>query len=420
MLWNGTQHTGEEVMEKKVSIIVPVYNAEKYLGYTISSIRRQTYKNIEIILVNDGSADGSLQICGNYAAIDPRIRVIDLPNGGVSAARNRGLAEASGEYVQFVDADDVIAENMTMRLVTVMDNYQADLAVCGMKYLQMEDDHIIRNDDWTIGFMGKECILDRNTFFEHFSKILLQTILLEGPCNKLYKRNFITEQNIRFPEYTDLGEDFIFNLDYFKKLGHIVFIFDMLYYYLQWNKESLNKCFRENLFENQVMLLTEYEKFLKEENVWRKENKVYFYQYALGQVIRCIRTIDNQRNDLTEPEIRKGLYKIFMHEKTALWIRKAEWISEDFEWLKKCIEYTDVGYADEMLKNLRRNPDRSMDQEKLVYYPGKINMAVSFLLRKVNQVLDSDWIKEIVCSLAQNGLKVTLKHLKNEKVSQKI
>ena len=138
MLWNGTQHTGEEVMEKKVSIIVPVYNAEKYLGYTISSIRRQTYKNIEIILVNDGSADGSLQICGNYAAIDPRIRVIDLPNGGVSAARNRGLAEASGGDVQFVDADDVIHTDMTRKLVEVMETYQKDLVVCGFQMIMLD------------------------------------------------------------------------------------------------------------------------------------------------------------------------------------------------------------------------------------------------------------------------------------------
>ena len=82
---------------EKVSIIVPVYNAEQYLGYTITSILKQTYKNIEIILVNDGSKDDSLIICQNYAAIDARVKVLDVPNGGVSNARNCGIESATGE-----------------------------------------------------------------------------------------------------------------------------------------------------------------------------------------------------------------------------------------------------------------------------------------------------------------------------------
>lgn len=81
---------------EKVSIIVPVYNAEQYLGYTITSILKQTYKNIEIILVNDGSKDDSLIICQNYAAIDARVKVLDVPNGGVSNARNCGIESATG------------------------------------------------------------------------------------------------------------------------------------------------------------------------------------------------------------------------------------------------------------------------------------------------------------------------------------
>ena len=123
---------------EKVSIIVPVYNAEQYLGYTITSILKQTYKNIEIILVNDGSKDDSLIICQNYAAIDDRVKVLDIPNGGVSNARNCGIESATGEYIQFVDSDDVITENMTERLVDTMHIYEADMVVCGMRYMVLQ------------------------------------------------------------------------------------------------------------------------------------------------------------------------------------------------------------------------------------------------------------------------------------------
>ena len=114
-------------MDRKVSIIVPVYNAQSYLGYTISSIIRQTYENIEVILVDDGSIDLSLQICKNYAQMDKRIIVISDSNRGVSAARNRGMKEATGEYIQFVDAGDVIHIEMTKNLVELMETYEKDM-----------------------------------------------------------------------------------------------------------------------------------------------------------------------------------------------------------------------------------------------------------------------------------------------------
>ena len=112
--------------EKIVSIIIPVYNAEKYLGYCLNSIVSQTYKNLEIILVNDGSTDDSLKICDNYAFLDSRVRVINIANRGVSNARNVGLKAATGEYIEFADADDVLNPQMVATLVDKMDTYQSE------------------------------------------------------------------------------------------------------------------------------------------------------------------------------------------------------------------------------------------------------------------------------------------------------
>lgn len=158
---------------EKVSIIVPVYNAEQYLGYTITSILKQTYKNIEIILVNDGSKDDSLIICQNYAAIDDRVKVLDVPNGGVSNARNCGIESATGEYIQFVDSDDVITENMTERLVDTMHIYEADMVVCGMRYMVLEGNRPVSSNDWLPQYLGKNVYFQESVFWMIFKNIIV-------------------------------------------------------------------------------------------------------------------------------------------------------------------------------------------------------------------------------------------------------
>src|SRR5699024_1725724 len=113
-----------------VSIVVPIFNSEKYLDETISSILSQTYKNIELILVNDGSTDRSLEICTNYEKTDERVFVVNQTNQGVSAARNKGIVYAKGEYIQFVDSDDIVDPRMTEKLVNKILK-DSDLVICG-------------------------------------------------------------------------------------------------------------------------------------------------------------------------------------------------------------------------------------------------------------------------------------------------
>ncbi len=119
-------------MQELISIIIPVYNMEQYLNRCLESIVNQTYSNLEIILVDDGSKDSSGKICDEYAAEDSRIKVIHQENGGLSAARNRGLAIAKGELIGFVDADDWILEDMYMYLHRLMEEYHADISMCGL------------------------------------------------------------------------------------------------------------------------------------------------------------------------------------------------------------------------------------------------------------------------------------------------
>ena len=113
-----------------VTVIVPIYNCEDKLDRCVNSIQNQTYKNLEIILVNDGSKDKSGAVCDRLAASDDRIIVVHKKNGGVSSARNKGLELAKGEYIQFVDADDFLSEHMTERMVDVMEEQNTQMAIC--------------------------------------------------------------------------------------------------------------------------------------------------------------------------------------------------------------------------------------------------------------------------------------------------
>lgn len=129
-----------DTVKNLVSIIIPVYNTEAYLGYCLNSVVSQTYRQTEVILVNDGSTDDSLTICHNYANIDNRISIISIENSGVSNARNVGLEAAKGEFVQFVDSDDVMRTDMVERFVLYMEVYQVDMAICGFKMITLDEE----------------------------------------------------------------------------------------------------------------------------------------------------------------------------------------------------------------------------------------------------------------------------------------
>lgn len=114
-----------------ISIIIPVYKTEQYLKRCVESVLAQTYQDLEIILVNDGSPDNSLKICYEYAEMDRRIKVVNKENGGVASARNAGIDLAAGEYIGFVDSDDYIEPDMFELLVGLINEYKADISICG-------------------------------------------------------------------------------------------------------------------------------------------------------------------------------------------------------------------------------------------------------------------------------------------------
>jgi len=180
---------GYYIMDK-ISIIIPVYNAEKYIAATLESVLKQSYKNTEIILVNDGSEDDSLNIILDYKSkYNDKIKVIDIPNGGPGAARNIGIKEATSRYILFVDSDDTIEENMVEAMYKQIIYSNADICICGMKYI----------------YNGKILQLNLKSKEDLDISEYLTSQIMATPCNKLYKKKLF--DTIKFHEslaYEDL------------------------------------------------------------------------------------------------------------------------------------------------------------------------------------------------------------------------
>lgn len=225
-----------------VSIIVPVYNAEAYLAYTIQSVLQQSYPYFELLLVNDGSTDSSAAICDEYAAQDPRIRVIHKANEGVSAARNLGLDEAAGDFIVFVDSDDLIQKRMLQKLIAAITTYRTDLAICGFERFWPDWNNQARISPYSL------------VIFQ--SRMELASVYNKPATNmfgvsvwaKMYRRSVIEENHIRFRLDTNYEEDCLFNLDYFRYVTTTAVLRDYFYLYRQ-QEQSLSKGYRKNTFQ---------------------------------------------------------------------------------------------------------------------------------------------------------------------------
>ena len=214
-----------------ISVIVPVYNVEKYLERCVKSIVAQTYKDLEILLIDDGSTDKSGKMCDDFQQTDSRIKVFHKQNGGLSDARNYGIEHSSGEFISFVDSDDYIDEKMLETLHRLITENDADLAVCSAMDV----------------FEGKEVtqvkeIKDFNLNKVESYKYMLRGDGIPSACNKLYKRQ--TVGNVRFP-VGKLYEDGFFTPQILKKVEKTAVTSKPMYYYFRRADSITTKPFRK-------------------------------------------------------------------------------------------------------------------------------------------------------------------------------
>lgn len=285
-------------MEKhscKVSVVIPVYNAEEYLDRCMQSVLCQTLEDLEVILVNDGSKDGSGALCDDYARRDPRVKVLHLENGGPARARNHGIRVACGEYIGFVDSDDYADVSMFEKLYTHAVERKSDIVMCEYYLAQGEKLSLVKIDIQS-QYAGAESI--RNS--------LLRSYYLEpypglySMCNKLFRRSMIQDNGIEIDERLRRAEDAWFVFDCLKAAERFDFLPQTLYYYWQ-NEGSIMHRVLENQYESWVYTRR---RLLRENETLKLEFDIsVFYQVFLQKVAIYCRELISMGNERKVREI---------------------------------------------------------------------------------------------------------------------
>ena len=278
-------------MDSLISVIVPIYKVEKYLKKCIESIQKQTYKNLEIILVDDGSPDKCGEICDEYAENDSRIIVIHKKNGGLSSARNAGIEIAKGDYIGFVDSDDYIEPYMYEKLLDAIEQNNSKLSVCAINYVFENGKKICKSKSSE----------NRNfDFFEAIKEMNTYELFDMGAWSKLYKKDLFDD--IRFPE-NKLSEDFFIMYKIFDKAQRISYVGIPCYNYLQRSEsitksKKINKDFVEAAYEQMLYLDNKYPQLKILAHTSYASAALTVYDFYLKNKVKCPNEIYNKLKEI--------------------------------------------------------------------------------------------------------------------------
>ena len=278
-----------------ISIVIPVYNVEKYLKRCLDSIINQTHKNLEIICVDDGSIDSSGKILDDYKNKDKRIKVYHIKNGGVSHARNVGIKHITGNYVGFIDPDDFIETNMYEELYNSIIENNSDVSVCNNYIYYEENDSIekVKYSDSIPKIMSKTFYLDK-MFKDNYNGYV---------WNRLYKVKYI--KKVKFDESIIIMEDVIFNIDYASNINKISFVDIPLYYYVMRATSAVHKennKRNQNLFVAKEIIDKKIEKYNLDSQTQLRLNYIVDAQFYL-----YTKNVDLEEKEKIRTEIKKYL-----------------------------------------------------------------------------------------------------------------
>lgn len=306
-----------------VSVIVPVYNAEACLEQCLDSIIKQSYKNLEIILVDDGSSDDSLAIMRRWKLKDLRIKIIVKSNGGASSARNAGIDIAKGDYLAFIDADDYVDIDYLQELVSAAS--LADMPICTWEDLYLPQEKIVKN-------IFPKSKLDKlnGSINSDFCDLNCH---LRYPYLKLYKKSIILNEKIRFPEDFPDAEDQAFNFAYYDFVQTYAFVNKPLYCYIHRGNVSLSKVTTRRSYRANLKKLELEKIFFERNNVLMRERILTDSALMLLRKYVCL---DNEKNDLRSfCERYEQLYPYMdlsvsgntMHQSILLWLLRYDFLT---------------------------------------------------------------------------------------------
>lgn len=208
-------------VKELISVMIPAYNAEKYIGRCLESLKNQTYSNIEIVIVNDGSKDNTQLICEEYVNKDSRFRLINQKNGGEGAARNKGLSEAKGKYLCFVDADDYVYPDFIENMYSMHNKYNAELVICG--FTELKGAEVLNETSGDIQVMNQE---------QSMASLLLETSFKGYVWNKMFDLDIIRKKKLHFDETLAVWTDVLFVFQYMLNIKTTIFNPEPKYYYI--------------------------------------------------------------------------------------------------------------------------------------------------------------------------------------------
>lgn len=274
-------------MQELISVIVPVYNMELYLDRCMKSILEQTYSNLEIILVDDGSTDKSPRMCDEYSKQDSRIKVIHKKNGGLSDARNAGLAIATGTYIGYVDSDDWIELDMYERMYTACVEHHADVAVC--RYASVFPDETYKAGT------GETRVFDREELVEHYLKDDEHVIIYNSVWSKLFSKSIVEGE--LFPVGHN-SEDIMYTTKSFCKAKRAVYIDSPLYNYVQNREGSIMNTNRtDRMFRDEIPFWREHIQYIKDTVSHEMGDKAafWFYRRMLAYYLDLIKAKETKK-----------------------------------------------------------------------------------------------------------------------------
>ena len=247
----------------KISIIVPIYNVERYLRQCLDSIINQSYKNLEIILIDDGSTDNSGIIADEYELKDERIQVIHKKNEGVSIARNTGIEVATGEYICFSDADDYLMEDYVEYLLDLIQKNDCDISLTKEMFTTFYKNQII--EDSIQEYSAEKTLVE----------ILIYNIPIGVYC-KMFKRDFLIKNNIKFIPNIFIGEGFNFNTEAFQKANRVAIGHKKVYFYRRDNPTSATTKFSMEKWNNAIFAI----KNIKDNLIIKNNETIKAWNYA--------------------------------------------------------------------------------------------------------------------------------------------
>lgn len=271
-----------------VSIIIPVYNSELYLEKCLKSVTNQSLKDIEIIIINDGSTDNSRDIIERYAKNDKRIIFIDKENGGQSSARNSGLLKANGEYVAFIDSDDCVDENMIKDMYELCKSNKCDIAICDYNMIFEND---IQSDKHNVFKLTNEVVdIENMTGFEYIKKYMRTYKHGNEVCTRMYKNALLKDKNILFDKNSksgipEIGEDMFFNFKVALYANKIASCNKAYYNYFIHNGSAMTS-YKPNLLTRMVNLLEKFYYYLLDEKVETKNNIELFIKDMFVSILK--------------------------------------------------------------------------------------------------------------------------------------